>query len=101
MVTFAGHTNAGGVKSSFVIVCVHVPEFPQSSVTTHVRVIIMFCGQLPETCESEKVTVKLTSQLSVPVADPVFDGFVLALQAIVTLGGHDAKGAIASSKVRI
>ena len=36
IVTFAGHEITGGVLSSTVISCRHVPVFPQSSVARHV-----------------------------------------------------------------
>lgn len=68
----------GGVLSSRNIVWVHVLVLPQSSVATHVRVIVLSCGHVPPTVTSLKVKVRETSQLSVPVGVPVLAGNVLA-----------------------
>jgi hypothetical protein len=48
IVTFAGQlVNTGGVLSSTVITCTQVLVFPQSSVASHVRVIVYSCGHVP------------------------------------------------------
>ena len=41
MVTFEGHAIPGARLSSTTMICVHVLELPQSSVATHVRVIVL------------------------------------------------------------
>jgi hypothetical protein len=70
----------GGVLSSTKIVWEHVLEFPQSSVASHVLVIVYSCGQAPATVTSDEVMVTKPSQLSVAVAVPfVPPGAVLAV----------------------
>ena len=72
-------------------------EFPQSSVATHVLVIVCASGQFPPEVTSEKVIVGVPSQLSVAVAVPVEPGAVLSLQLIVTFAGQVMAGAVLSS----
>src|SRR6187401_2237337 len=60
-----------------------VLELPQSSVATHVRVIVCASGQFPPVVTSENVTVGVASQLSAAVAIPVAAGAVLSSQSIV------------------
>ena len=47
MVVFAGQSMSGGVKSSTVIVCVHVAVLLQPSVAVQVRMITYSLGQSP------------------------------------------------------
>jgi hypothetical protein len=53
MVILAGHVIEGATLSSTTIVWVQVLEFPQSSVASHVRVMVRSCGQAPATVASE------------------------------------------------
>lgn len=88
-----GHVIAGATLSSTTMVCIHVLEFPQSSVALHVRVIVLSCGQPAPTVTSEKVNVGVASQLSVAVGDPVAAGSVLAVHCMVIFGGQVMVGA--------
>jgi hypothetical protein len=97
----AGQVIDGGVLSSIVIICTHVPVLPQSSVALQVRVIVDSCGHDPAVITSPKVIVGVASQLSVAVAVPVLAGAVLAVQVIVTLGGQVIEGAMLSSTVMV
>src|SRR6188768_1193455 len=45
IVTFAGQVMNGGRLSSMVIICVHVLEFPHTSVDVHVLVMVYSSGQ--------------------------------------------------------
>lgn len=64
---------------------------------SHVRVIVLSCGQAPATVKSVKVIVAEASQLSVAVAVPVLAGKVLSVQSTVTLAGHVIAGPWLSS----
>ena len=70
---------------------------PQSSVASHVRVVVISSGHAPPTVTSLDVMVGVESQLSVAVAVPVLAGKVLAVHAMVILGGHEITGPILSS----
>lgn len=78
------------------MVCTHVLELPQSSVATHVRVMVLSCGQDAPVVISVKVISGAGSQLSVAVAVPVAGGKVLAVQAMVMFGGHVITGGVSS-----
>jgi hypothetical protein len=101
IVTFTGHVIAGGKLSSTNMVCTQVLELPQSSVASHVRVIVLSCGHPPATVASVKVTVGDVSQLSVAVAIPVLAGAVLAVHNMVTFAGQDMDGATLSSTMMV
>jgi hypothetical protein len=72
-------------------------EFPQSSVATQVRDIVLSCGHAPPIVTSLEVMVGVPSQLSLAVAVPVLAGSVLAEQSMVTFKGQVSTGAILSS----
>lgn len=97
IVVLAGHVIDGAVLSSTKIVCTQEPVFPQSSVATQVRVIVLSCGQAPATVASLNVIVGVASQLSEDVAFPVFAGSVLAVHWIVIFGGQVIDGPTVSS----
>jgi hypothetical protein len=78
-----------------------VLELLQSSVTLHVRVIVYAWAHAPAVVTSVYVTVGVGSQVSVPVAEPVLAGKVLAVHWIVTLGGQVMAGGVLSSTVMI
>ena len=61
--------------------------------------MVRSCGQLAPTVTSVKVMVGDISQLSVPVAVPVFAGKVLAVQDTVIFGGQVMLGTVLSSIV--
>jgi hypothetical protein len=82
-----------------VITCWQVARWPQASVATHVRVIVLGAGHGPPLWLSAKVTVRLGSQLSVARAVPVAPGAVEALQPIVRLAGQLMVGAVLSRTV--
>ena len=67
IVTLIGQVITGGVLSSTTIVCIQLLEFPQSSVATQVREMVLSCGHAPPEVTSLKVTVGVPSQLSVAV----------------------------------
>jgi len=46
-VTLAGAVTTGAVVSVASMVCWQLAVLPQASVAVHVRVMIVFCGQLP------------------------------------------------------
>jgi hypothetical protein len=97
MVTLAGQLTKGAALSSTVTICIQLLELPQSSIATHVLVIVYPCGHPAPIVTSEKETVGVPSQLSVAVAVPVFPGAELSLHSIVTLAGQDINGAVLSS----
>jgi hypothetical protein len=97
MVMLAGQVIVGATLSSIVMICTHDIELPQSSVATHVRVIVSSSGQDPPTTTSLKVIVGVPSQLSVALAEPVVAGNVLAEQEIVMFDGQAMDGATLSS----
>jgi len=97
IVTLTGHVIVGAWLSSTTMVCVQVFVLPQSSVASHVRVIVLSCGHAPAVVTSEKVMVAEASQLSVAVAVPVLAGNVLAVQRTVTLAGQVIAGPWLSS----
>jgi hypothetical protein len=101
IVIFEGHVITGGKLSSTSMICRHVLELPQSSVARHVRLIVLSCGHAPAIVASVKVTVGVTSQLSVAVADPVFAGAVLAVHKMVTFPGQVMDGATLSSTMMV
>ena len=76
-------------------------ELPQSSVASHVLMMVYSCGHAPAVVTSDEVMVGVPSQLSVAVAVPFAPpGAVLALQAIVTLGGQVIEGdELSSTKI--
>lgn len=96
MVRLAGHVNTGARLSSTNMVCTQVLELPQSSVATHVRVMVLSCGQDAPVVISVNVTTGSESQLSVAVAVPVAGGKVLAVHAIVIFGGQVITGGVSS-----
>jgi hypothetical protein len=83
------------------MVCTQVLVLPQSSVAVHVREIVDSCGHAPGVTTSVDVIVTDGSQLSVPVAVPVFAGSVLAVHSIVVLDGHVMVGATLSMTVNV
>lgn len=97
MVVLAGHEIAGGTLSSITIVCTQLLVLPQSSVATHVRVMVLSSGHDPPIVTSVDVRVGVASQLSVAVAVPVSAGNVLPEHWIVTFAGHAMIGATLSS----
>lgn len=101
IVILGGHTNEGATLSSTTMVCTQLLELPQSSVVTHVRVIVLSCGHAPPRVTSLKVTVGVASQLSEDDAVPVFAGNVLAVHCMVTFGGHVIEGATLSSTTMV
>ena len=81
MVIFGGqNVITGGVLSTTTMVCTQLLELPQSSVASHVLVIVYACEHPLATVTSVDVMVAIASQLSVAVAVP-FDppGAVLAV----------------------
>jgi hypothetical protein len=101
IVIFAGQVKTGAALSSTKMVCTQDVEFPQSSATFHVRVIVYSCGQLPATVTSLEVIFGVPSQRSVAVTVPVFAGSVLAVQRMVMFGGHVMEGAALSSTTMV
>lgn len=84
IVILAGHEMAGATLSSITMVCTQLLVLPQSSVATHVRVMVLSSGHDPPTVTSVDVRVGVASQLSVAVAVPVLPGKVLPEHCIVT-----------------
>jgi len=97
IVTLGGQVMVGARLSSTTIDWVQVFVLPQSSVASHVRVIVLSCGHAPAAVISEKVIVAELSQLSVAVALPVLAGRVLSVQRTVTLAGQVMAGPWLSS----
>jgi len=96
IVILAGQVITGPTLSSTNMVCAQLLEFPQSSVATHVRVMVRSCGQAPPVVISLNVIVGVGSQLSVAPAVPVLAGKVLAVQAMVILSGQSITGGVPS-----
>jgi hypothetical protein len=96
-VASAGAVTTGAVVSTTAISWSALALFPQSSVAVHVRVITYDCGQLPAASLSLELTLGLPSQLSVALAEPVFDGAVLSSHSTVTSAGTTRSGAVVST----
>src|SRR5690606_36464915 len=92
-------TQVGSILSPIVTTCVTSIEFPQSSVTRYVRVIIsgqVFLSLTSPTCVTTGVAVQLPSS---SVTTLTSGAGTSAAHATVTGAGLDAVGSISSSTI--
>jgi hypothetical protein len=83
-----GHTMAGGVASTTLIVCTQLALIPWQPVAVQVRLITVICGQLPGSVLSLNVSTGAGWQLAVVVGLPVALGSVELPHGTVISGGQ-------------
>src|SRR5215831_13861866 len=94
-----GQVISGGVVSTKVMCWTQVLELPHASVAFQVRSIPGLPVQLGAVGASVELIVTVPPQLSVAVAEPVFDGSVESPHCNCLSGGQVISGGVVSTKV--